>query len=138
MSLNRKTLKTFILLIVFGVPVIWYLFLQLFGENQFELEVLGKLDSSCLSAQSTVFLLHKDYDMESQNQLRRLSTFLEDHDIILFKDSMNCFSIPEQPPLMLVDGENNLRGRYDITLKEIDRIMVEVDLLKSLENGTGN
>ena len=113
------------------VPVSWYLFLQLFGENKFELEVIRPLDGDCFESTNTVFLLESSITVEEENELNRLIRFLKEQQIKLITDSV-CLS-DVSTPLALVDEDNQLRGTYDLSILEVDRAIVEIQLLKKLQ-----
>ncbi len=114
--------------------MIWYLFLQIFGENKFELEVIEQLDSPCLQNETAIWYLPGPVTTREQNQLMRLTEYVEERELHLIPDSINCFHSFEKPSLLLVDDNNDLRGIYDLTIREVDRAMVEIDLLMTLQN----
>lgn len=129
--MSRRLLKILVFVIAFMVPVSWYLFLQLFGENKFELEVIRSLDNDCLEGINTVFLLSSSISVEEKNELNRLSRFLDEQQIKLNTDSLCLTDVTT--PLALVDRDKQLRGTYGLSILEIDRAIVEIRLLLKLQ-----
>lgn len=131
--MKRRIVKVTILLIIFGVPVIWYLFLQLFGENKFELKPIRTISESCPIAPSLIYLAQKPSDLTQENQLNRLISLLNDRNQTIDSSYVSCISDTAHYALYLIDEEQQLRGYYDLTILEVDRLVVEIDLLKVMK-----
>jgi hypothetical protein len=136
----KKVVKVSLLLIIFGVPVIWYLFLQLFGNNQFDLQVIQPnfLEGDCQAREVTLFYREEIENPTFKNQFNRIKQYAQSKGI-KFKPMTDCISNAEYD-LYLVDQENQLRGEYTYEILEVDRAEVEIDLLNKInkENGSGN
>lgn len=136
----KKLIKVSLLIIIFGVPVVWYLFLQLFGTNQFELQVLETdfLPSQC--HEGVVMLLYSEERETSadKNQFNRIKQYAQAKGIS-FKPIAGCIDQPAFD-LFLVDQKNQLRGQYSYEILEVDRAEVEIDLLQKIneEDGSGD
>ena len=72
--------KFLILSFVFGLPISWYLFLQAFGQNQFQLSSIGMVDEICELASSTLYILDTSVIDDEKLQLQRLLVQLRDND----------------------------------------------------------
>jgi hypothetical protein len=112
--------------------------LQFFGENEFELAVLDSLEATCLESRDAIYFLPADLSIDEQNELNRLKKSITDRNFLFVIDTSNCFKDFEHPSLLLVDENRQLRGKYKLKTLEIDRAVVEVDLLMSLQNGTND
>ena len=128
--MKRSFFKITILIIIFGVPVFWYLFLQLFGENKFELYPIRLVEHTCWNASDLIFLVRHPENVAQENQLTRLETLLSDRSVQLTKDSVNCLVDTATHALYLFD-QKKLIGYYDLTILEVDRLIVELDLMRS-------
>lgn len=134
---KRKLLVVVFFLVVFGLPVAWYLFLQAFGENQFVLPVLGNVESSCdLPDGSALVLLDRAVGEREPNQKKRLKNkLMEIGEIQLIESSMD--SCKWNYEMSLIDHEGVIRGIYDFNREEVDRFLAEVDIyMLNYQNGT--
>ena len=129
--MNSRVFKIFLLSIIFGVPVCWYLFLQLFGENQFELNVIRSIDTLCYSGGVLIYQASLPQDTEAENQQARLKGLLEDRGQKLVESPIDCIRDTARYDLYLIDDRSQLRGMYDWTISDIDRLAIELDLLTS-------
>ncbi len=129
--MNRKGLKVAILVVAFGIPVSWYLFLQIFGENKFRLDVIEQLDDACLQQVNQIVYLPEFSDPEQEEELNRLFDYAVSRKVTATVDTecLNRF----RKPILLIDSLKRLRGSYDMTIVEIDRAIVEIDLLLKLQ-----
>lgn len=125
--MKRKVLVFLFFLVVFGLPVIWYLFLQLFGENKFDLPKLQKWDQTCVAVDQASVVLDPDLLESSPNLYRRINAKLEGQDIIqkLEYSSDECAT---DFAFYLVDEEGWVRGQFELTREEVDRLMAEIDI----------
>ena len=131
----RKIIKFCILILVFGLPVSWYLFLQAFGQNQFQLEPIGMVEETCKLESGTLYILDTSVVDDEKLQLRRLTLQLTENDwsyeFYTFKE--NCFGEFNKYPLILVGDNREIIGHYELTIEEVDRVLVEFDLLNHLQ-----
>ena len=136
--MSRRVFKVTILLVIFGVPVLWYLFLQLFGENKFELTPIRTIDTLCSISPAQVYLAKRPINIHEENQLNRLMSHLEKRQVLLDSSYLSCLSDTARFSLFLIDDEQYLRGYYDLTILEVDRLIVEIDLINQLNDGTNS
>lgn len=133
----QKVLRAFVLIIIFGVPVIWYLFLQLFGTNEFELPTLGNVDSTCVPAELSVVIIDLPVTTEARNQSNRVEQNHLTRDLIN-RENQGCSF--EDWDLLLVAPNGEIKGAYLWEIAEIDRLITEVELyyLIADRNGTSD
>lgn len=139
--MNRKSLKVLLLLIIFGVPVFWYLFLQLFGENKFELPVqeISFFKKGCITSNG-FYLAQKYNSLDEKNQYNRLKQYADSNGLTIEMLSDTCVTDTLSHKIYLVDELNRVRGSYNYSISDIDRAKAEGDLLIKLvrEDGPGN
>ena len=135
--MNKRYLKGLLLALLFGIPLGWYLFLQVFGTNQFELESLGIIDSSCLPSLPAVVLLRTPTSIAEQNQVARLeqNPFTVDY-FMQGQSFIACFD--REYDIVFVDKKAEMRGVYELNMVDIDRLITEVELYKEIESANGN
>ena len=122
---------------ILGVPVFWYLFLQLFGENQFELQPIRDFQSDCFKNSVSIIVTQSPEGIDEENQLDRLVNKVDNRQVRVLVDSLNCVPDSSAEKLYLIDG-TQLRGAYLLTIDEVDRLLVEQDLLLTLLDGATN
>ena len=131
----KKFLKFFILIVVFGLPISWYLFLQAFGQNQFKLSPIGIVNETCEIGSGTLYILDTAVFDDEKTQLQRLMLQLEEkqwsYDFYIAKD--HCFGGFNKYPLILVGSNREIIGHYGLSIEEVDRVLVEFDLLNHLQ-----
>lgn len=125
----KQGLKTLVLMIIFGVPVLWYLFLQLFGTNQFELQKLGAVQDACVTDAISILILDEAVGEEQVNQYNRIMTnaFISPLTRLLL-ESFDC--LVEQWDYILVDSRGDIYGMYLYDIEDVDRLITEVELLQ--------
>jgi len=135
---QRKLVVIAFFVVVFGLPVAWYLFLQGFGENQFALPVLGKAEYVCDQESQDYAIVRLDSltghfkPNERQRVIRKLMDIGEVKLLEGNKDSCKW-----QYEMSLVDHEGMIRGIYDLKREEVDRFLAEVDIyVLNYRNGT--
>jgi hypothetical protein len=128
-----RAFKRSILLIIFGVPVCWYLFLQLFGENKFELAVEEDATSYCSIDRISFVFTGVHMNTDERNQFARLKEFCDSKKITIFENPVDCTPKNEKALLFLIDDQKQIRGFYGLTIRDIDRAIVELDLLLTLQ-----
>ena len=135
--MNKRIFKSILLIIILGVPVFWYLFLQLFGENQFELQPIRDFQSDCFKNSVSIIVTQSPEGIDEENQLDRLVNKVDNRQVRVLVDSLNCIPDSSAEKLYLIDG-TQLRGAYLLTIDEVDRLLVEQDLLLTLLDGATN
>ena len=133
----KRIFKSILLIIILGVPVFWYLFLQLFGENQFELQPIRDFQSDCFKNSVSIIVTQSPEGIDEENQLDRLVNKVDNRQVRVLVDSLNCVPDSSAEKLYLIDG-TQLRGAYLLTIDEVDRLLVEQDLLLTLLDGATN
>ncbi len=128
MASNRY--KFLLLTILIGVPVIWYLFLQSFGKNEFLLPRISEQPVSCEVPKPGILILSTDG--LSPNHISRLKQNAFTGDLTIDTISTDCFI--SESELILVDLGGYVVGEYDYSTKEIDRLIIEVELMKKIED----
>lgn len=123
-------------MVVFGIPVSWYLFLQFFGENKFDLPRMGQWDTTCVTLDRASLVVRRGEFTDFPNQLKRTQEKLKGQNVIdlLLVDSCDFGS-----EMCLVDNREMIRGKYQINREEIDRLLTEIDIyLLNVQNESGN
>ncbi len=123
---KNKIVTPLFFIVVFGFPVGWYLFLQTFGENKFDLPVIQAWDDECYNERDFVYLNVSD-SVEHPNEIARLRVKLSVSDNIKnieFSDNRCALNSDNY----LVDEEGNVRGAYELTRLDIDRFAAELDI----------
>ena len=130
----KKILKFFILILVFGLPVSWYLFLQAFGQNQFQLSPVGNVNETCNLKSASLYILDTCVVDDEKLQLQRLMIQLKDNDwsYDFYTSQEDCFGEFNTYPLILVGDNREIIGYYELSIEEVDRVLVEFDLLNHL------
>jgi len=141
--MNKRRLFTLtILFIIFGVPVFWYLFLQVFGENKFELPVLylKGIETSCLRDSPTFIYREGPTSTAEENQFKRLEQYSISNSFGFIPYDSACIASDfEVEDFILVNRKGDIIGNYPLTILEVDRAIAEGDLLIELiKNGTNN
>jgi len=130
----KKILKFFILILVFGLPVSWYLFLQAFGQNQFQLSPVGNVNETCNLESASLYIIDTSVVDDEKLQLQRLMIQLIDNDwsYNFYTSKEDCFAEFNTYPLILVGYNREIIGYYELSIEEVDRVLVEFDLLNHL------
>ena len=131
----RNFLKALILIIVFGVPVFWYLFLQLFGENKFDLPTLGEVEVNCIKNENRLLIFKDIESVYEQNLLSRIEQNKYTSTLLISTDR-GCLNSPEHD-MYLVDEYGKVRGTYKFSSEDVERLMVETQLLLELNGIAG-
>ncbi len=134
---RRKLLVVGFFIVVFGFPVTWYLFLQAFGENKFDLPVIEKAYTECEEPANFAILRLDSLAARSKpNERQRVITKLMDiGEVKLVEGSSE--SCKWSYPMSFVDHDGMIRGIYDFNREEVDRLMAEVDIyVLNFRNGT--
>ncbi len=123
--------------VVFGLPVGWYLFLQIFGENKFDLPVMERYVQPNCEIQGPVVLSKSDFVQQNPNQFERLLKTLNNNSEIGFYSIDSACTMGH--PLIFVDEKKMVRGVYEATREDVDRLLAEVDIyLLNQQNAKSN
>lgn len=123
--------------VVFGLPVGWYLFLQIFGENKFDLPVIEKYEQPNCEFNGPVVLSKPDFVQQSPNQFERLLKSLNNNPEIGFYSIDSICTLGH--PLIFIDEQKMVRGTYKATREDVDRLLAEVDIyLLNRQNAKSN
>lgn len=124
----KKVIVVIFFLIVFGLPVGWYLILQVFGENRFDLPELELLDSKCIDVPGQAYLaIDSAHFLNNRTEWRRIKKHfkaIKQTDVTI----VNNLPCNEKEGLFFVDENGVLRGEYFISREETDRLLTEVDI----------
>lgn len=134
-----KNLKIPILIVVFGLPVIWYLFLQAFGENQFELPSFESIDLICgqgFDIGDPTLLLDTTNQSMHRNEWARLQSALGQRSQVAVLHSVECAKTIGSS-VVLIGSDRVIRGKYGISRSEVDRLITEIDIYLT-NNGEDN
>jgi len=137
----KKGLARLIFLVVFLIPVGWYLFLQLFGSNSFAIELKASINPQCgLFEEIAVITKGDSVSLSKKNYLDRVTYAVERKSIRLEIKDQFFFDCINQPAsdLVLVD-ERGVWGGYTLSRDGVDLLLTELDILllqKSYGQGT--
>ncbi|WP_421869006.1 hypothetical protein [Marinoscillum sp.] len=134
---QRKLIVVGFFILVFGLPVGWYLFLQAFGENKFALPVIEKSEGNCEEPQGyAVVRLDSIAANTKPNERQRVITKLMNIGEVKLIEG-NKDSCKWNYEMSLVDHDGMIRGIYDLKREEVDRFLAEVDIyVLNYRNGT--
>ena len=137
----KKGLARLIFLVVFLIPVAWYLILQLFGSNNFALEQLDQIPVECGQYNEIVIISSDDsLSVVETNYMNRVVYAAEKRKAKLDYRSRSFFDCINQSDadLVLID-EKGLWGIYELSRDGVDELLTELDILtiqKSYGEGT--
>lgn len=112
------------------IPVTWYLILQLFGSNNFSLDLVDDITDCDQFEQVTIISRTDSVSIARQNYLDRVRFGAEKRNIaIILKEEsfFNCINQSEAD-LVLV-SEQGLWGGYTLTRDGVDQLLTELDIL---------
>ena len=92
------------------------------------------VDEICELASGTLYILDTSVIDDEKLQLQRLLVQLRDNDWAYnyFSSSEDCFGGLNKFPLILVGDNMEIIGNYKLSMEEVDRVLVEFDLLNHL------
>lgn len=125
--MKRKVIVVLFFIVVFALPLVWYLFLQLFGENKFDLPKIRKWDQNCLELRDASLLVDSAAFASYPNQLRRIEMRMSKQKSIELV-GFSADGCGEVHDFFLVDREGWIRGEFDVSREEVDRLMAEIDI----------
>lgn len=130
MSSLNKGLARLIFIVVFLIPVAWYLILQLFGDNSFSLQLKEPI-ADCIQINEIAVIRTADsISLAETNYLKRVEYATEQRDIKLQKREKEFFNCINQSDADLVlINEDGLWGGYELTREGVDLLLTELDIL---------
>lgn len=108
--------------------MVWYLFLQSFGKNEFQLPRIS--DSPIVCDTERPAILIRTIEGLSINNIERLKQNAFTGDLPIDTVAMSCYE--SEAKVILVDNEGFVLGEYDYSTKEMDRLIIEVELMKKI------
>lgn len=132
---NKKGMSVAIMAVILGLPIVWYLFLQFFGENKFDLPVLGQAGNTCFMGLGPSVAVNEKFSKLRPNELRIVQEKMTGA-AGLSLHFMNFDPCNLDKDMYLIDGNGKLRGGYELSREGVDRWKVEVDIyLMNLRDG---
>lgn len=128
----HKRFNLFLLVVLLAAPALFYLFLQVFGENEFHLQPIGQLEHDCSNGVKGIILggnMDSTIDLQITNQLNRLKQYDFVNDLIVKNPLNGCF---DSLFVYFVDG-TTLMGKYKYNLEDVDRLINEVELYNKIQ-----
>lgn len=126
-DMKRKLLVSAFFVTVFGLPVCWYLFLQFFGTNQFDLPKLGSWQCNAVQLSGASVVVDRQQSIDYPNEMSRISEHLQNQQgitLVLFEQE--ACELPNA--VYLVDASLEVRGTFGINRAEVDRLLAEIDI----------
>lgn len=125
--MNKKWLVRLVFLLIFGLPVAWYLFLQAFGENRFALPMKYHWPQQCTyQPDDAILLVDSAAEARAVNGVARIRAHLTDKPMpYKVLDLKGC---PFSYDAYLIDSKGNVRGEYLLEREEVDRVLAEIDI----------
>lgn len=135
--MKRKVLVALFFVVVFVLPIVWYLFLQIFGENKFDLPRLRQWEESCTQISGPTLLLDSKTFDKFPNELRRIRRKMNSQDVIELQEITDkCVADYD---FYLIDEDGWVRGEFQASREEVDRLMAEIDIyLLNKKNESSN
>ena len=116
---------------LFLIPVLWYLFLQLFGSNNFSLALPSDVPPECESYQEITIVSKNDsLSVVETNYMNRVIYAVEKREVELVYTSPDFFSCINQAgsDLALV-SEESVWSVYELSRDGVDQLLTELDIL---------
>lgn len=135
--MTKKLIVISFFVIVFGLPVGWYLTLQFFGENKFDLPVLEQIDLDCLDVPNKAYLVIDSLDFDAnRTEWKRIKKRLKsiEQSSIQVVNNTKC----RRAKVFFVDEFAQLRGIYNISREDTDRMITEIDIYLHNFNNSSN
>jgi len=132
--LNRG-LARLLFFFVFLIPVGWYLFLQLFGDNNFNLIVKDDLPDTCEISEISILLISDSLSISEKNYFMRVEYGAKERSIpiIASADSIYDCIKPTGESLVLINKQG-IWGEYSLSREGVDQLLTELDILMLQEN----
>lgn len=113
------------------IPVTWYLILQLFGDNNFSIQLAGEIPAGCEQFDDPVIVMSNDsITLVQKNYLERVKFGTNKRSVELVNKDESYFDCIGQPTshLIMVSKEG-IWGSYELTRDGVDLLLTELDIL---------
>lgn len=113
------------------IPVVWYLILQLFGDNRFALDSLEIIPNGCTIHDGITVISRDDsLSIVETNYMNRVVYAVDKRKADLKYENSEYFQCINQndADLVLVN-EKGLWGAYSLSRKGVDQLLTELDIL---------
>lgn len=126
--MGKKFKAVIFFVIVFGLPVSWYFILQIFGENKFDLPFLEQLNEECVLVNDTGYLQMDTTQFEGhKTEWKRIRKHVSNVPSVLLSVVYDDRCLNGRD-LIIVDEKGQLRGAFEISREETDRLLTEIDI----------
>lgn len=128
---QRRGPKRIAFFIIFLIPVVWYLFIQLFGSNNFALELQSSEVEECAEFSEIVVVSTTDsLTLTETNYMNRVRFGTNKRKIILEKKEQSFFDcINYSDADLVLMSEEGLWGTYELSRAGVDQLLTEIDIL---------
>lgn len=126
----NKGLARIIFIIVFLIPIAWYLFLQSFGNNNFNLELKETLSGDCNLNAVTIIRNVDSLTLAQTNYFKRVEYGAKDRSIAITSDKKiitSCLNQNDENLVLL--NEKGVWGYYELSREGVDQLLTELDIL---------
>ena len=131
----NKGLARLIFLVVFFIPVAWYLILQLLGDNNFSLQLQGELGGCIRTDSVKVIRLSDSLSIAERNYLDRVEYYTNKRSILLEEKGQEFFTCINQSDMDLVlISKQGVWGGYELSREGVDLLITELDILLLQDN----
>ena len=136
---SKRGLTRLAFFIVFFIPVAWYLFLQLFGNNQFVLEVKYPIKDNCPTFDKVTIVYSQDsLSVTKRNYFNRV-LYKTKGEKRLVLDTINFISCVGSSSDLILVNQEGIWGEYEMSREGVDRLLTELDILILQKSyGTGS
>ncbi len=95
---------------------------------------MGNFNETCNLQSASLYILDTGVVDDEKLQLQRLMIKLKDNDwsYDFYTSKEDCFGEFNTYPLILVGDKREIIGYYELSIEEVDRVLVEFDLLNHL------
>lgn len=113
------------------IPVLWYLFLQLFGSNSFSLTLVSDIPLVCETYQKITVVSKSDsLSIVETNYMNRVIYAVDKRKATLVYTSSDFFDCIKQSDADLVlVNEKGIWGTYVLSRDGVDQLLTELDIL---------
>lgn len=128
---QKRGLKRLAFFVIFLIPVVWYLFIQLFGSNNFALALQAPIEGECEAFKDIVVITKMDsLSLTESNYMNRVTFGANKRKITLEKKDQNFFDCVNHSDVDLVlVSEEGLWGTYELSRAGVDQLLTEIDIL---------
>lgn len=113
------------------IPVTWYLILQLFGDNNFSIQLAGEIPVGCEQFTDPVIVMSDDsISLVQKNYLERVRFGTNKRSVELVTKDVRFFECIDQPTSQLIMvSQEGIWGSYELTRDGVDLLLTELDIL---------